>query len=97
SAIARYIEPVSRYSRSNSFASKRPKVDLPLADGPSIAIIIVLKQKPRTPHWIATLRRGSVLSSFHSLPADRLLKNGSDLPYSRQTSRPQMPGDIPPC
>src|SRR3954465_14203045 len=38
-ATARYIDPVSMYSSPSSRASIRPSVDLPEADGPSIAII----------------------------------------------------------
>src|SRR5436190_23496545 len=37
-ATARYIAPVSKYSRPSARASARPTVDLPAPAGPSIAI-----------------------------------------------------------
>ncbi len=39
-ATARYIAPVSRYSRFSFFASILPSVDFPAPEGPSMAIII---------------------------------------------------------
>src|SRR6266545_6775130 len=38
-ATARYIDPVSMYSRFKARASIRPSVDLPAPDGPSMAMI----------------------------------------------------------
>src|ERR1051325_9298646 len=91
SATARYIEPVSMYSRFSARANIRPSVDLPDPDGPSIAMIVKeATQKPQRLRSTTERRCGSVEANRRQTPASRLYKSDLNPRHVRRAGRLQM-------